>query len=37
MDLMEALRASVEAAKKNRAAQKKPSAAETKRTRRKAS
>jgi DNA end-binding protein Ku len=37
MDLMEALRASVEAAKKSRAAQKKPSAAEAKRTRRKAS
>ena len=37
MDLMEALRASVEAAKKQRAAQKKPSAAEAKRTRRKAS
>ena len=37
MDLMEALRASVEAAKKSRAAQKKTSAAETKRTRRKAS
>ncbi len=37
MDLMEALRASVEAAKKSRAAQRKPSAAETKRTRRKAS
>jgi DNA end-binding protein Ku len=37
MDLMEALRASVEAAKKSRAAQKKPAAAEAKRVRRKAS
>jgi len=37
MDLMEALRASVEAAKKSRAAQRKPSAAEAKRTRKKAS
>jgi DNA end-binding protein Ku len=37
MDLMEALRASVEQAKKSRAAQGKPTAAEAKRTRRKAS
>ncbi len=37
MDLMEALRASVEAAKKSRAAQRKPAAAETKKARRKAS